>query len=116
MFSYLYTFAFVILLIAMFIGLDFKQEPEQTPLKIVLLGQTGSGKSTFGNFLLGYSCFKTGASSEAVTTLAFSGNGTLYGNKTNSKIIVVDTQGHNDLGGRDLSHNEQMTSVLLDLS
>ena len=73
------------------------------PIKLVLIGSTGVGKSTLGNMILGNEAFKTGASfSHAVTLTSVHKDGDfIYG----GKVRVVDTQGYSDPAGTDYENS-----------
>ncbi|XP_029944070.1 GTPase IMAP family member 4-like isoform X1 [Salarias fasciatus] len=63
---------------------------EATPLRVVLLGKTGTGKSKFGNALIEENVFKVNSS-------ANSGTGKCQAaTKRNGELIVVDTPGFFD--------------------
>lgn len=56
-----------------------RTEPVQKPIRIVMLGSFGSGKSEFGNLILDNLEFDTGHTTGALTTIAVERNGTFLG-------------------------------------
>ena len=74
----------------------------------VIFGLTGSGKSTFGNRLLGKEIFKvnSGVESETIVTRGE------FGIFDERPIYVVDTPGLQDSEGRDQQHLDAMTDFI----
>ena len=74
-----------------------------TERRILLIGITGAGKSSFGNMLLGMRKFTTGAGIEAVTKECVFERST-----TNDKALLIY-----DTPAKELSYNIQPSAVLL---
>ena len=75
---------------------------------IVILGETGVGKSTLGNILIGREEFVTDKRLDLSTIEAKSADGIL----NNSRIKVIDTQGYGDTKGRDMENTKQMINLI----
>jgi GTPase Era involved in 16S rRNA processing len=75
---------------------------------IVLLGKTGNGKSTLGNFLLNDNQFKISGNLESETV------DSLMGVNYKEDFCVIDTPGLNDSKGRDQIHYENIIKYIRD--
>jgi len=75
---------------------------------ILALGNTGNGKSTLLNFLLGNEYLQTGSQSHSVTSETI----LVTKNIDDYELNVIDTQGYNDSYGNEARNNDQMTTFL----
>ena len=73
---------------------------------IVLVGETGQGKSTLGNFLLKKKVFEVSSKSKSCTAE------TVIEDSEQDNIQVIDTPGLKDSEGRDATYFEKMTKSL----
>jgi GTPase SAR1 family protein len=77
---------------------------------IVLIGETGTGKSSFGNYLLGRNEFKVSAKENSCTTQTISKT-----SSRNNLIEIIDTPGFSDSEGRDKELTQKMIQQLKSL-
>jgi len=70
---------------------------DKNNLKVVLIGETGVGKSQLGNFILQNECFKTGNGKNSETETLSEG----YSHLDGMNVTIVDTPGLNDTGSKD---------------
>ena len=83
-------------------------KPESCKETIVVIGETGVGKSTLCNLLIGREEFVAGKGLDLSTKEAKSAEGI----SNYSKIRVIDTQGYNDPNGCDIENTRQMINLI----
>ena len=77
---------------------------------ILLFGETGNGKSTLGNHLLGVNAFRVSDDVKAETKVTFGKRGV----GENSNLFVIDTPGLQDTSGADKEHMIQLVEYIKD--
>ena len=93
----------------MWLMTQFIAAAQTRPLTILLLGETGAGKSTLGNLLLGETRFKQGNSPTRVTMKPQIAFKTL---ENGINLSVIDTEGTNDGAGNFSEGNRDLLMVL----
>ena len=83
-------------------------DKESQKICLVLFGETGHGKSTLGNGILGKEIFKTNDTMQSVTKEIYESNGI---GKTED-IFVIDTPGINDTDGKENEYLNQLAIYL----
>lgn len=79
---------------------------------VVIIGETGVGKSTIANAILGKDVFKPFHGIDAGTLKTEYSYGYLFNDQNNPQVRLVDTQGYNDPKGRDKEHADQMIKII----
>ncbi|GAT99074.1 AIG1 family protein putative [Entamoeba histolytica] len=90
---------------------DSIQHDDVKKTKLLLIGNTGDGKSSLGNFILKDNKFKASDAAKSVTQET-SG---CYGEDDRSDIFVIDTPGFNDSNGginKDRQHMSEMVNYI----
>lgn len=77
---------------------------------IVLIGETGTGKSSFGNYLLGRNEFKVSAKEDSCTIHTMCKT-----SSRNNSVEIIDTPGLSDSQGRDNELTKEMIQELKSL-
>ncbi|BFU26098.1 AIG1 family/50S ribosome-binding GTPase, putative [Entamoeba histolytica] len=82
------------------------QEGEQT--KLLLIGETGNGKSSLGNFILKKNVFKVGDSGDSETKEVAK----CFGEGDRRDVVVIDTPGINDTNNFDEKHIQNIVDCV----
>lgn len=77
-------------------------------VNFLIFGETGNGKSSLGNQLLGLDAFKVSADIKSETKVTFGRNGT----GENANLFVIDTPGLQDSTGADKQHMIQLVQYI----
>ena len=79
-------------------------------INILLFGETGNGKSTLGNQLLGDDAFKVSNDVKSETKLTYG----RQGKGINNNLFIIDTPGLQDSNGADKQHMIQLVEYVKD--
>ena len=82
-------------------------EKKENIYSLLLVGETGTGKSSLGNFIVGEEVFEVSDDADACTK-----NTIRKISKLDPQISVLDTPGLQDSKGRDKVHYDQMVKII----
>lgn len=82
-------------------------EKKENIYNLLLVGETGTGKSSLGNFIVGEEVFEVSDDADACTK-----NTIRKISKLDPQISVLDTPGLQDSKGRDKVHYDQMVKII----
>jgi len=77
-------------------------------INLLLFGETGNGKSTLGNQILGFDAFRVSADIKCETKVTFGRKGV----GENANLFVIDTPGLQDSAGTDKQHMIQLVQYI----
>ncbi|GAB1218732.1 hypothetical protein ENUP19_0003G0017 [Entamoeba nuttalli] len=80
----------------------------QNQTKLLLIGETGNGKSSHGNFILKKNVFKVGNNSNSETNKPLK----YFGEGDRKDLIVIDTPGFNDTDNFDEEHIQNIVDCV----
>ena len=86
----------------------FGVQKQNMQTNILLFGETGNGKSSLGNTLLGIDAFRVSADIKSETKVTFGRKGV----GANSNLFVIDTPGLQDSSGADKQHMIQLVQYI----
>ncbi|EDR25431.1 hypothetical protein, conserved [Entamoeba dispar SAW760] len=89
---------------------DSIQQEDVQETKLIMIGNTGDGKSSLGNFILKKNAFKVSDGAKSVTQKTKG----CYGKGDRSDVFVIDTPGLQDSSGpnKDIQHMNEMVDYI----